>query len=102
MQPNNADAWLNLAVAQFRRGNYEQGIQSCRRTLTIDRNNRLAMYNLALAHDRLRQPQAALQWARQALRIDPRDSSVQRLELRLRVIAWFSSIVSGFLGRKSV
>ncbi|MGA2230916.1 MAG: tetratricopeptide repeat protein [Tepidisphaeraceae bacterium] len=100
MQPNNADAWLNLAVAQFRRGNYEQGIQSCRRTLTIDRNNRLAMYNLALAHDRLRQPQAALQWARQAQRLDPRDSSVQRLELRLRVIAWFSSILAGFVGGK--
>lgn len=100
LQPGNTDAWLNLAVAQFRRGLYAQGIRSCRQCLDLDGSNRLAMYNLALAHDHLGQFDLALQWTRRALTLEPRDASLQRLELRLRmlrscglVLGWMKRLV---------
>jgi tetratricopeptide (TPR) repeat protein len=89
LQPANRDAWLNLAVAQFRRGLYSQGIASCRRALAPqgvkDKAGLLAMYNLALAHEHLHQYGAALQWARRASDGEPRDLGLQRLQWRLRI-----------------
>jgi tetratricopeptide (TPR) repeat protein len=99
LQPGNTDAWLNLAVAQFRRGLYTQGIQSCRQCLDLDGSNRLAMYNLALAYDHLGQFDQALQWTRRALTLEPRDVSLQRLELRLRLLR-AGGLVLGWLRRR--
>jgi tetratricopeptide (TPR) repeat protein len=86
LQPKNSDAWLNLAVAQFRRGLYDEGIRSCRQVLSMDASNRLAMYNLALAHERQAQWDRAWEWAQMALELEPRDANLRRLELRLRVL----------------
>ena len=94
IQPGNADAWLNLAVAQFQRGNYEEGIRSCEEVLSRDADNGTAMYNLALAHEHLRQYERALEWVRRAIGQDPKDGSLQRLELRLRLLKGKAAVVS--------
>lgn len=101
-QPRHAQAWLNLAVAQFHCGLYPEGIRSCHTVLDLEnaapsegKTLLLAMYNLALAHDRQRQYATALEWSRRALLLEPRDAALQRLEMRLRVLSWASSLFSG-------
>jgi tetratricopeptide (TPR) repeat protein len=94
LQPDNAGAWVNLAVVQFRRGMYQLGIRSCQQAIDRGRSGRqvknkttvLAMYNIALGYERLRQFDAALEWARHALNVDPRDTALLRLEFRLRAL----------------
>jgi tetratricopeptide (TPR) repeat protein len=61
LQPGNVEAWVNLAVVQFRRGLYDLGIASCRRAIDCGGQERhrskttiLAMYNMALGYERLR------------------------------------------------
>jgi tetratricopeptide (TPR) repeat protein len=95
-RPDNAEAWLNLGVAQFRRRFYKEGIRSCLRALKLDGNGRagaLAVYNLALAYERLGQCSTALDWTRQALEATPGDAALRRLELRLRVLNWCGGIL---------
>src|SRR5207249_4348421 len=52
--PNNVNGWVNLAVAQFMRRRYDEGIFACHEALRCDPKNLLAIYNLALAHEHLR------------------------------------------------
>jgi tetratricopeptide (TPR) repeat protein len=92
LHPDHRDGWLNLAVAQFRRKQYQNGIRSCTRALEIDPNHRLAMYNLAVAYERMGRYDLALEWARKSLKLQSRDAAMQRLELRLRVLGWVKSI----------
>jgi len=95
-QPDNAEAWVNLGVAQFRRRFYKDGIRSCLRALKLDGNGRagaLAVYNLALAYERLGQCSTALDWTRRALETAPGDAALRRLELRLRVLNWCGGIL---------
>jgi tetratricopeptide (TPR) repeat protein len=87
MNPRDVDGWINLAVAQFTRGHYTEGITSCMTALAKDPENVKAMYNLGLAHERLGQHKPALVWVRRALARDPGDIAIQRLEFRLRIIA---------------
>lgn len=94
LQPRNADAWLNLGVAQFRRGLYEAGILSCRRALALDERNRLAMFNLALAYERLGQLDRAWDLAKNAMELEPGNLVFQRLELRLRVLNRVWTLIS--------
>jgi tetratricopeptide (TPR) repeat protein len=93
LQPGNAEAWVNLAVVQFRRGLYDLGITSCRRAIDCGGQERhrskttiLAMYNMALGYERLRKFDEALDWSRHALNLDPRDIGLLRLEFRLRIL----------------
>jgi tetratricopeptide (TPR) repeat protein len=92
--PDNIDAWLNLAVAQFLRRDYRQGIRSCRQALCRDQNNRTAMFNTALAYERLGKYERALHWTRRALKLQPRDPNLQRLENRLGLLRWLSRILA--------
>jgi tetratricopeptide (TPR) repeat protein len=101
LQPECRDAWLNLAVAQFRRGLYRQGIRSCQQALELEPANRLAMYNLAVAHERMGEYDEALQWARAALKLQPRDVNMQRLEFRLRALRWWGSL-GGMVRRRGL
>ena len=96
LQPDNRDGWLNLSVAQFRRGLFQNGIRSCTRALELDPNLRLAMHNLAVAYERMGRYDLALAWVRKALKIQSRDAVLQRLELRLRLLNWVKEI--GVLG----
>ncbi|MGD0389223.1 MAG: tetratricopeptide repeat protein, partial [Tepidisphaeraceae bacterium] len=86
MNPREVSGWLNLAVAQFTRGHYSEGITSCMTALAKDPGNVTAMYNLGLAHERLGQHTAAIEWVRRARRRDSRDIALQRLEFRLQII----------------
>ena len=51
-----------------------------------DPKNTMAIYNLALAHEHLRQYGEARVWVRRGLRLDPEDVSLQRLDLRIRLL----------------
>ena len=54
IEPDNVSGWQNLAVAQFMRGQYDDGIDSCEEALRREPQNVLTLFNLALAneHDR--------------------------------------------------
>jgi tetratricopeptide (TPR) repeat protein len=88
LDPEHADGWQNLAVAQFLCDRFDEGIESCRRCLAIDSRHVMAVYNMALAFERLRKYEQATYWVEEGLRLDPRDASLQRLELRIRVLRW--------------
>jgi tetratricopeptide (TPR) repeat protein len=86
LRPDLTSGWLNLAVVQFNRGLYEDGIASCLTALANEPGNALALYNLALANEHLRDYQTALNWVRQARASNHADSSLQHLETRIRVL----------------
>jgi tetratricopeptide (TPR) repeat protein len=86
----SVSAWQNLAVAQFMVGRYSDGIASCHEALRINSRNSTAAFNLALAYEHTRRYDEALKWVRRGLELDPRDASLQKLELRIRVLKWRS------------
>lgn len=88
IEPKNVDAWQNLAVAQFMVGRYQDGILSCHEALRLDPANLMAIYNLALAYEHQRRYEDALHWIRKGLAKSPKDISLQKLELRVRVLSW--------------
>lgn len=88
IDPEQVDAWQNLAVAQFMVGRYDDGIASCQEALRRDPDNVMAMYNLGLAYEHLRRYDEALRWVRLGLEKAPKDLSLQKLELRVRVLNW--------------
>jgi len=90
LEPDNASAWQNLAVAQFMNSRFDAGMASCHEALRCDPNATTAMYNLALAYQRQRDYPKALTWTRRAMEVDPRDSTIQRLELRIRIMQFLS------------
>jgi len=103
IRPADQDGWLNLAVAQFRRGLYPEGKRSCTKALQIDPRCRLAMHNLALAEDHMGHYSLALEWTRQAMELEPRDAALKRLETRLRLLCAFQAAVNwvrGMLGMR--
>lgn len=93
LEPDNVDGWQNLAVAQFLTDKFEEGIESCRRCLLIDPHNLMAVYNLAAAYERTGDYERAAYWVGEGLRMSPRDSSLQKLELRVRVLRWKQWVV---------
>jgi tetratricopeptide (TPR) repeat protein len=86
IEPNYIPGWLNLAVAQFAREHWQEGIASCMTALNKDSQNGLAMHNLALAYERLGQYRSALTWVRRAQLINGNDPALQRLDLRVRLL----------------
>jgi tetratricopeptide (TPR) repeat protein len=83
-EPQNANAWQNLAVAYFQCDRFDDGIAASREALRCEPSHLMAMYNLAVAHEQMGQYDQAIGWVRSALAIDPREASFQKLELRLR------------------
>ena len=94
IDPHHADAWQNLAVAQFMRRQYEEGIDSCRRAVECEPGNVTAAYNLAVACERMGRYDEGLVCVRAALGKVPRDVSLQKMELRLRVLKVASGVVA--------
>ena len=74
-------------------GRYIDGIASFRECLRLDSHNAQALYNLALAYEHLGQFDEALTWVRRALDRDGKDASLQRLELRIRILRLRSRVV---------
>ena len=93
IQPTSARAWINLACALFTRQRYTDGIDCCRRALACDGDNLVAIFNLALAHELLHKYDEAMDWARHGLLKEPKDISLQKMELRLRVLQLKSRVV---------
>jgi tetratricopeptide (TPR) repeat protein len=85
-RPDNVSGWQNLAIAQFMRGQYDDGIESCRRVLERDSKNLPTMFNLALAYEQLGRYDRALAWVMNGLAIEPRDPSFENLRFRLRML----------------
>jgi tetratricopeptide (TPR) repeat protein len=93
LESGNAHAWINLAVAYFVRERYGEGIQACKRALECEPQNTLAIFNLALANEHLRRYGEAMDWVRRGLEKDAKDLSLQKMELRLRVLQLRSRVV---------
>src|SRR5262249_20138033 len=87
IEPRNAAAWQNLAVAQFLSRRYTAGIASCTEALRLEPSLATAMYTLPLAlaaHGTYSEPLVGL---RRAAAIEPHDLFIERLELRIRLLA---------------
>ena len=84
--PEHGTAWQNLGVAHFIRGRSDDGIAASLEALRIDSKNRSALHNLAIAHGRQRRFDEALNYTRRGLAMMPTDSSLERLDFRLRVL----------------
>ncbi len=85
LQPTSPAAWQNLAVAQFMRHRYDDGIVSSNEALRLDPKNLMAIHNLALGLGSMGRFDEAIEEARRGLKIGARNSSLQSLELRLRL-----------------
>src|SRR5262249_10827480 len=95
MRPNHARAWQNLAVVQFLRGRYEDGLASSHEASVGDPLNVMAIHNLALALGNLGRYDEALAHVRRALTLVPKDENLSRLEFRLRVLRLRGQIANG-------
>ena len=71
---------------------FDDGMASCHKAPRCDPNATTAMYNLALAYQRQGDYEKALTWTRRAMQVEPRDSTVQRLELRIRIMQFLSQM----------
>jgi tetratricopeptide (TPR) repeat protein len=86
LDPGHVGAWQNLAVARFLRGDYRRGIETCLQALKRDPKNLMTIHNLALAHEHLKDLNGAQRWVKRGLELSPKDTDLQRLEVRLRVL----------------
>jgi tetratricopeptide (TPR) repeat protein len=91
-QPQNLGAWQNLAVAQFQRRHFDEGIASCQRALAIDAVSHTALYNLTLAYTQQGRYDLARHWVRQGLARYPKDRSFSDLDLRIRIRRWRAAL----------
>jgi tetratricopeptide (TPR) repeat protein len=98
IEPHNVSAWQNLAVAQFTRRRYFEGIASSQAALRLQPNSPQVLYNLALAYSHMHQFDLALSHVRRGLDFSPRDLALQKLELRLRVLRLKARITDFFRG----
>ena len=64
-------AWPVVAFAVFLRGRFEEGIAACEEALRCDPKHVMALFNLALALERLRRYDDALRTIRRALEFVP-------------------------------
>ena len=91
-EPDNANAWQNLAVAYFHSDQYDEGVAASGQALRCDPSHLMAMYNLAVAFEQLGRYEEAVNWVRTALAIDPREPAFQKLEVRLRFLQLRSKV----------
>jgi superkiller protein 3 len=94
IQPRNASAWQNLAVVQFMRHRYDEGIVSSREALNLCPDNLMAIHNLALAMGKMKRYREALEELHTALLKAPRDLALQRLEMRLQFLRARDAVIS--------
>lgn len=70
--PNDAEAWANLAFAQATLGNYHSAVKSYARALYFYPDDANMAHNLGHVLDvGLNQPDDGIQWFEHALRIEP-------------------------------
>ena len=94
LDPQNADAWQNLAVAQFMVGRYDDGIATCHEALAPRPRQRSWPSTTSPSPTSIsRRYEDALAWVRKGLEKSPKDVSLQKLDLRVRVLNWKDRIV---------
>lgn len=86
-RPDHVPALHHLAVACFTLGDRAAGIEMCKRVLKVDQRFVPAMHNMAVAYVYDRQWRRARYWVSQAIRVDPDDSSLKRLRVKLAIHA---------------
>jgi tetratricopeptide (TPR) repeat protein len=91
-QPTNHRAHHGLSVAMLEAGKIEDGIASAKKCIEYQPRFIPAMHNLALAYLRESQWIRARYWVRQASRVDPDDSALRRLRLKLRFHTLLSAV----------
>jgi len=95
VNPKNAAARHNLAVALLKEGRTAEGIDEEKRALKVQPKYMLAMHNLALAYLAQKDLVRARFWLREALDIAPADTQLRQLRRKLRLTAaaaWFGRI----------
>ena len=101
VEPDNASAWQNLAVAYFFGERFDDGIAASREALRCDPRHLMAIYNLAVAHEQLKDYAEALRWVREGLARRPARRRVPTIgtavcgccRLRDRVFGVFRSVL---------
>jgi tetratricopeptide (TPR) repeat protein len=93
LRPDHAKAWQNLAVAQFLRGRYEDGLISSQEAIKCDPINLMAIHNMALALGNVGRYSEALSHVRRGLSIAPKDENLSKLEFRLKVMRIRAKVV---------
>ncbi|GAB4196643.1 MAG: hypothetical protein OHK0057_22430 [Thermoflexibacter sp.] len=71
MQPNNAKAYLNIAIVKWRQGKFHEQAQFAAQSLRYDASNAKAYNTLGLAQDRLGKHAEAIENYSKALEISP-------------------------------
>jgi tetratricopeptide (TPR) repeat protein len=92
LRPDLGAAWQNLAVAQFLRSRFDEGIASSHEALRCDAKNIAAAFNLALALGHLKKYDEALELVRAAMLSGTKEPSVASLELRLTLLRFKSRV----------
>ncbi len=85
LEPDDADAWHGLSVAQFLSGDRPAGVISARRAIRLDSSHVPALHNLALAMVHDREWKRARAYLKRALAIEPEDVLLRRLAMTLRL-----------------
>lgn len=102
VNPQNAAARHNLAVALLKAGRTSEGIDEERKALKVQPKYMLAMHNLALAYLSLKDLTRARFWLNEALDIAPADAQLRQLKRKIRLTgaaSWLRRLPRG-LGKK--
>lgn len=91
-EPANVKAWQNLAVAECARSRYDRGVSASLYALELDPGNIAVRHNLALAYMQSGQLDYAREELAHALFLCPRDRALKRLQFRLRLRGFFSTL----------
>ena len=94
-RPADPAALHLYSVALYESGERDQGIEVCRRVLKIDPRFVPAMHNVAVACVLDHQWSKARYWVHQALLVDPDDSALRHLRLKLRLHTLMEAVVWG-------
>lgn len=73
--PNHQDAKLHLAIVQSSRGDHEKSIETYKEILSKDKDNPLALYNLAVSQKAMTQYDDALESLKEYIKASPEKSS---------------------------
>ena len=80
----NAAYWIDLSLAQYKQGQYQQSIESAQRALTLDPNSAEAYNNIGAARAGMQQWDAAIDSEREALRRNP------KLQIAQNNLDWYT------------
>ncbi len=87
--------WINVSLAEYKAGKYEQSIEAARKSLALTPNSAEAYNNIAASYGGLKQWTSAIDNARRALQINP------DLQIAKNNLTWFTQQQNGADARVS-